>query len=297
MNTTTLLLMGALLTAAAPAWAQHDHHAMTMPPPQSTPAAMDHAGMDHAAMGQAMPPADSSLPRTPIPAVTDADRAAAVPPPNDHPVHDNGIFSYVLIDRLEGWSADPGTGVAWEMQSWIGTDLDRLWIRSEGERVDGRLHGADLELLYGHSVGPWWDVVAGVRHDAIPGMPQDFAAIGVQGLSPYKFEIAATGYVGTGGQTAARLEAEYETLLTNRLILQPRLEANLYGRDDARRGIGSGLGTAELGLRLRYEITRRFAPYIGVARERAFGNTAQLRRTAGEDATETWWVAGLRIWF
>lgn len=329
MNTTTLLLTGALLLVAAPARAQHDHHAMTMPPTQAKPveekpatqtppaeteradqarpaepaavpmdhAAMEHMDMDHAAMGHAMPPTDASQPRTPIPAVTDADRAAAVPPPSDHPVHDNGIFSYVLVDRLEGWSADPGTGIGWEVQSWIGTDLNRLWIRSEGERVDGRLHDADLELLYGHSVGPWWDVVAGVRHDAIPGAPRDFAAIGVQGLSPYKFEVAATGYVGTGGQTAARLEVEYETLLTNRLILQPRLEANLYGQDDARRGTGSGLSTAEFGLRLRYEFTRRFAPYIGVAREHAFGNTAQLRRDAGEDATETRWVAGVRAWF
>lgn len=269
MNAKTWLFI-VLLLALPRAWAQHDHHAA---------------------------PAPDTLPRTPIPALTEADRAAAVPPPHDHPVHDDGIFSYLLVDRLEGWSADPGSAFAWEAQGWIGTDLDRLWVRTEGERVDGRLHGADLELLYGRSVGPWWDVVAGIRHDAIPGAPQDFVAVGVQGLAPWKFEVAATGYVGTGGQTAARLEVEYEVLLTNRLVLQPRVEADLYGKDDARRGIGAGLGTAEWGLRLRYEFTRRFAPYVGIARERAFGETAGLRRSAGEDVVETRWVAGVRAWF
>lgn len=248
-------------------------------------------------MGHGMPTHPEPAPHTPVPVVTDADRAAAVAPEQGHLVHDNGIFSYLLVDRLEAWSSDPGTGIGWEAQGWVGTDLDRLWVRSEGERVDGHLHGADLELLYGRSVGPWWDVVAGVRHEAIPGAPQDFAAIGLMGLAPYKFEVSATAYVGTGGQTAARLEVEYETLLTNRLVLQPRIEAVAYGKDDARRGIGSGLGTVEAGLRLRYEITRRFAPYVGVVHERAFGGTADLRRAEGERVEDTRIVAGLRFWF
>jgi copper resistance protein B len=248
--------------------------------------------MEHAAMGPAAP----AQPRTPIPALTDADRAAAVPPPDDHPVHDNTLQSYVLIDRLEAWSADPGTSLAWEGQAWIGTDLNRLWLRSEGEQVDGRLQSADLEVLHGHSFSPWWDVVAGVRHDFKPGAAQDFAAIGVMGLAPYKFELAATAYLGQGGQTAARLEAEYETLLSNRLILQERVEANLYGKDDPRRGIGSGLSTLEAGLRLRYEFTRRFAPYIGIVHERAFGGTADLRRAEHESAEDTRILAGLRLW-
>ncbi|MEO5962560.1 MAG: copper resistance protein B, partial [Thermomonas sp.] len=181
--------------------------------------------------------------------------------------------------------------------AWIGTDLNRVWLRSEGEQVDGKLDGADLEVLYGRSIAPWWDVVAGIRHDFKPGASQDFAALGVVGLAPYKFEVQATAYIGQGGQTAARFEAEYETLLTNRWILQPLVEVNLYGKDDARRGIGSGLSTVEAGLRLRYEFTRRFAPYIGVVRERAFGSTADFRRLNGEDINDTRVVAGLRIWF
>jgi copper resistance protein B len=272
---------------------------MEMPAADAQAQPMDHSTMDmpmdHSVMpGMSMAPTE---PITTIPALTDADRAAAMPPSGGHAAHDNTIQNYTLIDRLETWNADHGTGVEWEGQSWIGTDLNRLWLRSEGERIDGRTESANLEVLYGRSVATWWDVVAGVRHDFKPGGSQDFAAIGVMGLAPYKFEVEATAYLGQSGQTAARFEVEYETLLTNRLILQPLVEVNLYGKDDPRRGIGSGLSTVEAGLRLRYEITRQFAPYIGVVRERAFGSTADLRRADNEDIDDTRFVAGLRIWF
>lgn len=291
--------------ATAPA-APMDHAAMGHEMPMEEPAAVDHsdmghdttqpAPMDHAAMGHAMP-RTADQPVTPIPVLTDEDRAAAAPPPTGHPAHDNTVQRYVLFNRLEGFDTDDGGGMAWEGQAWVGTDLDKLWLRSEGERVGGHTEGADLEVLYGRSVARWWDVVAGVRHDFKPGASQDFVAIGVQGLAPYKFEVAATAYLGQGGQTAARLEIEYETLLTNRLILQPLLEANFHGKDDERRGIGSGLGTVEAGLRVRYEVTRQFAPYVGVVREHAFGRTADFRRAAGEDVNDTRVVAGIRIWF
>ena len=272
-----------------------DHSTMPMPAGEASMQGMDHSmmpGMDQA--GMSMAPTE---PREPIPVLTPADRAAAIPPSGGHAVHDNSIQTFVLLDRLEAWKADPGTGFAWEGQSWIGTDLNRVWLRSEGEQVDGKLDGADLEVFYGRSVARWWDVVAGIRHDFKPGASQDFAAIGVVGLAPYKFEVQATAYIGQGGQTAARFEAEYETLLTNRLILQPLVEVNLYGKDDALRGIGSGLSTVEAGLRLRYQFTRRFAPYIGVVRERAFGGTADFRRLDGESIHDTRVVVGLRFWF
>ena len=256
---------------------------------------MDHGTMDHSTMDHGASP--TSLPRTPIPPVTDADRAAAAPPGGHHAMTDNAIHSYVLLNRLETWNADSGTGQAWEGQGWIGTDLNRVWLRSEGEREDGRTESADLEALYGRSVSTWWDVVGGIRHDFKPGGSQTFAAIGVQGLAPQKFEVEATAYLGEGGQTAARFEAEYELLLTNRLILQPLVEIEAYGRNDPARGIGSGLSTAEAGLRLRYEFTRRFAPYIGVVHERVFGRTADLRRDEGEDINDTRFVTGIRIWF
>ncbi|WP_442246973.1 copper resistance protein B [Stenotrophomonas riyadhensis] len=272
------------------------HSSMGHITPMPMPETESMQGMDHASMGHGMAPA-SIVPRTPIPVVTEADRAAAVPPPTDHPVHDNTIQHYVLLNRLETWDADPGTGLSWEAQSWVGTDLNRLWVRSEGERSDGRTESADLELLYGRSISTWWDVVAGVRQDFKPGGSQSFAAIGVQGLAPMKFEVAATAYIGEAGQTAARLEAEYELLLTNRLILQPLVEANFFGKNDPRRGTGAGLSTAEIGLRLRYEFTRKFAPYIGVVYQRAFGNTADLRREELERVDDTQLVFGLRTWF
>lgn len=270
------------------------HDIGTMPKDDSSMPGMDHAGMQHE-----MPPtpAATTQPRTPIPSVTDADRAAAIAPSHVHDMFDNAIQSYVLINRLEVSDADPGTAFAWEGQGWIGTDLNRLWLRSEGERSDGHTEAADLELLYGRSISTWWDLVAGVRQDFKPGDSQTFAAIGVQGLAPQKFEIEATGYVGERGQTSARFEAEYELLLTNRLILQPLVEVNLFGKNDSARGIGSGLSTAEAGLRLRYEFTRKFAPYIGVVYERAFGNTADLRREELEDVDDTRAVIGLRTWF
>ena len=281
-----------------------DHAAMGHEMPAREQSAVDHGAMghdagppmDHAAIGHPMPrPADQ--PSTPIPVLTDEDRAAAVPPPGDHPVHDDSLQHYVLFNRLEGFDTDDGSGMEWEGQGWIGKDRDKLWVRSEGERTGGHTESADLEVLYGRAIARWWDVVAGVRHDFKPGASRDFVAIGVQGLAPYKFEVEATAYIGQSGQAGARLEVEYETLLSNRLILQPLVEVNAYAGNDARRGIGAGLGTAEAGLRLRYEITRQFAPYIGIVHERAFGRTADMRRADGDDANDTRIVAGFRIWF
>ena len=244
-----------------------------------------------------MPGMPVTQPREPIPIVTDSDRAGAVPPVGGHTVHDNSIQNYVLFDRLEGWNADKGAGQEWEAKAWIGTDLNRVWLRSEGQRLDNKTQDADLEVLYGHSVAAWWDVVAGVRHDFKSGRSQDFAAIGVMGMTPYKYDVEATAYIGQGGQTSARLQTTYETLITGRLILQSLVEVNLFGQNDARRGIGSGLSTLETGYRLRYEFTRRFAPYIGIVQERAFGKTAGYRRAEDNPTKDTRLVAGIRIWF
>lgn len=240
---------------------------------------------------------EAAGPVTPIPPLTDADRAAAVAPSSPHPGLENAIQGMLLLNRLELWDAEGELRQAWEADGWIGTDLDRLWLRSDGERQGGATEAADLELLYGHSFSTRWDVVAGLRHDFRSQDSRSFVALGIQGLAPQWFEISATAYLGEGGRSAARLEVEYELLFSGRLILQPLLEADLYGKSDPMRGIGSGLSTAELGLRLRYEFTRRFAPYIGVGHERAFGRTATLRRAAGEAVHDTRVVLGLRTWF
>jgi len=152
-------------------------------------------------------------------------------------------------------------------------------------------------LLWDRVVSRWWSVQTGVAHDFGDGPSRTWATVGVQGLAPYWFEIEALLYVGEEGRTAAKFSGEYEMFLTQRLVLQPKLELNLYGKDDAANGIGSGLSDAELGLRLRYEIKREFASYAGVLWTRSFSETARLVRDRGADSNELQWVAGLRMWF
>ncbi|MBV7497877.1 copper resistance protein B [Pseudomonas sp. PDM24] len=265
---------------------------------------MDHSqmpGMDHSQMqsmdnGQ-MQPAAPTQSRTPIPALTDADRAAVYVSPAGHAVHDSALNYYLLADKLEWQDADDGSALAWDLSGWVGGDIDRLWLRSEGERVNGKTEDAEVQALWGHAISPWWDVVTGVRQDFKPGAPQTWAALGVQGMALYNFEAEATAFIGEGGQTAARLEGDYDILLTNRLILQPTAELNVYGKNDPQRGIGSGLSNTEAGLRLRYEIRREFAPYIGVTWNRTYGKTADYAKDEGEDRSEARLVVGVRLWF
>lgn len=258
---------------------------------------MDHSTMDHSQMNHGSAEAPRTTSRTPIPVLTDADRQAAFPPLPGHQMHDSAINSFFLLDQLEYQDADEGSTLAWDASGWVGGDINRVWFRSEGERTKGVTEDAELQLLYGRSIGPWWDVVAGVRQDFKPESPQTWAAFGVQGMALYAFEAEATAFVGENGQTAARLEGDYDILLTNRLILQPTAEVNFYGKNDPERGVGSGLANTELGLRLRYEIVRQFAPYIGVSWSRSYGNTADLVRDEGEDVDEARFVAGIRMWF
>jgi copper resistance protein B len=186
--------------------------------------------------------------------------------------------------------------LAWDGRAWYGNDYDKLMLKSEGQRLDGEYEG-DAELLWDRVVSRWWSLQVGVAHDFGEGPSRTWAAVGVQGLAPYWFEVEATLYVGEEGRTAANFSSEYEMFLTQRLVLQPKLELNLYGKDDVRNGIGSGLSDAELGLRLRYEIRREFAPYMGVLWSRLFGGTADLNRDRGGDDSEVQFVAGVRAWF
>jgi len=211
---------------------------------------------------------------------------------------DEHLFASVLVDRLEWTKGRDSNAASYEAQAWFGNSYDKLVIKAEGEAEEGKVHEARTELLWGHSIATFWDTQVGIRNDAGYGRPaRNWLAFGVQGLAPYWFEVDATGYVGTEGRTALRLSAEYELLITQRLILQPRIEANFYGKNDPEIGIGSGLANGAVGVRLRYEINRQFAPYIGVERYQTFGNTADMIRTAGGRRGETRFVAGVRIWF
>ena len=286
-------VVALLAGSGVPAFAQHHDHAQHAPPASEPAEEQDehaqHGAHDHDAM---------SVSHGPVPAITAEDLKAAFPDIDHHAMeHAPAFNSKVTFNRLEVWDADEGTGQAWEGSAWFGTDTDRLWLRIEGERVGGHTESVDLEVLYGRSVSPWWDVVAGVKHDFKPGEARTWAAVGVQGMAPYRFEVSATVYVGEGGQVAANVEAEYTLRITNKLILQPLVEVDLAARDDIEYGIASGFTGIETGLRLRYEVTRRFAPYVGVVHERALGDTADLKRSAGESVRDTRAVAGIRIWF
>ncbi|WP_338039790.1 copper resistance protein B [Luteibacter yeojuensis] len=203
----------------------------------------------------------------------------------------------LLLDRLESFAGQGGHGQSWEAEGWYGNDTDKLWLRSEGEREGGRPRDGDVEAFWSHAVAPFWDAQLGVRRDVGEGPKRTWAALGLQGLAPYWFEVEATAYAGSGGRTAARVRVEYELLLTQRLILQPELEVNAYGKDDLRRGIRSGVSSLEGGLRLRYEIRRSIAPYVGIAWDHLVAGTAGLARGNGRRVTDRRWVAGIRLWF
>lgn len=269
----------------------HAAHRVT-PAARARPASVDPNA--HYAIPAWSPAEATTQPRTPIPAVTDADRAAAFPPVAGHAAHDRTHHGFLRVDRLE---ADDADGYATEVTGWYGGDIHRAWLRADAHGDGGGLEAARVELLYGRLVTPWWDVVGGVRADVGEGPSRTWAAVGLQGMAPYKFEVRATAYVGSGGRTAMRVEAEYDTLLTNRWILQWRTEAEAFGRDDPALHRGSGLATVEAGARLRYEITRGFAPYVGLEVDRAFGGTADYRHEDGEAVRDTRIVAGLRLSF
>ncbi len=220
------------------------------------------------------------------------------PGPRELRFADEHNFGALLVDRLEWTHANGGNNAtAYDIQGWFGRDYDRLVVKAEGDVAKGKLEEARTELLWGHAIATFWDTQLGVRYDSGAGPDRGWLALGVQGLAPYWFEVDAAAYVGDEGRTALRLGAEYELLLTQNLILQPRIELNAYGKSDEARGIGSGLSEAQAGVRLRYEFTRQFAPYIGIERASKFGQTADLARADGEKAGETRWVAGVRFWF
>jgi copper resistance protein B len=233
-----------------------------------------------------------------IPPITDEDRAAAFPELNgQHAVHDDGVHYYVLFDQLELQTGDGVTAGSWDNQGWIGKDVNRLWFRTEGAAADGDLAEAQAHALFGRAIHRWWDLVAGVRQDFKPGPGRTWAAVGIQGLAPYWFEVQATAYIGEAGRTHFRVETEYELLLSNRLILQPLVELEIYGKSDPERGIGAGLSSGEAGLRLRYELRREVAPYVGVTWHRKFFGTGDFAEAEGEGRGAARLALGMRVWF
>lgn len=318
----------ALLATAAQAQTPDPHAGHRMPAPAAVdphaghvmpaaPAAPDpHAGHRMPAAPAADPHAGHAMSAPMTGAQLPVGDAPAPPAATDHladKVFDTGRMaqarevlrlehggmrlSRTMIDRLE-WRPAAGRDVyAWDAEFRYGGDLHRAVIRTEGEGRRGDLEEAEVQALYSRAIGPYFDLQAGVRQDLQPRPRRTYATVGFEGLAPYWFDVEGALFLSDTGDLSARLEGTYDLRLTQRLILQPQAEIELAAQDTPSQDIGSGLSRAEAGLRLRYEIVREFAPYVGVSVERRFGRTADYARAAGEDVSDTRLVVGLRAWF
>lgn len=289
---------GASPAAAQPpaASAPDPHAGHVMPAPDGQPPDASH---EHHHEPQGEPTASSEQPPASVRPLSDEDRAAAFPVihgDHQHTVHGQSINTMVLFEQLE-WRNAKNDTLAWDSKGWIGRDLDKFWVRSEGDAEDGGVQEAQLHALYGRAIARWWELVAGVRQDWRPGAPQTWVAFGIQGIAPQFFDVELSGYVGGGGRTHVRLETSYDLLLTQRLVLQPLLEFEIAGKADPRREVGQGLTVGEISMRLRYEVKREFAPYVGLLWRRTFFGTADLARRGGREIGGGAVTVGGRFWF
>lgn len=215
------------------------------------------------------------------------------------PVHDNMLFYTFRGDRFEYRSFDDSESILWDVRGWIGRDYNKLFLESEGEYSidEDTLESLETRILYGHAISSFWDFRAGLRYDFEPKPERAFAVIGLLGLAPQWFEVDANMYLSEEGDLSFRLETEYDFKLTQRLILQPRFELGLAAQDVEEYGTYAGFTGVEFDLRLRYEISRKFAPYIGVSWQSALGETANRIENSGGDPDTTAFVAGVRFWF
>ena len=252
-------------------------------------------------------------------ATTDAEVAnqPAPPPPSDHAADalfdpaalaqsrkamvqemGGGAYHMVLFNLAEVQVRNGADSYRWDAEAWFGGDLNRFVVKSEGRgEFGGETGEAEVQALYSRAIGPYFNLQGGVRYDLRPSPSRGYATIGIEGLAPYMFEVGAALFVSDRGDVLARAEGSYDQRITQRLILQPRVELNFAAQDDRDTGIGAGLSDAELGLRLRYEITREVAPYIGVSYDAKLGKSAQFARAAGEQVSSVSLVIGLRTWF
>ncbi|WP_255875741.1 copper resistance protein B [Microbulbifer elongatus] len=230
--------------------------------------------------------------RSPSPAMSNLEHAPNQP---DHVMDHEVLLTKVTIDQLEAREHD---GSALEGSLWFGGDFNKLWLKTEVEREDGTTEKSELQALYSRAIAPYWDLQLGVRHDfELETDSRNWGVVALNGLAPYFFEVDTSLFIGEDGESAFRVEAEYELLFTQQWILSPEIEVNIFGQNSPEHHTGSGLSDIEAGLRLRYEFTPQFAPYIGVNYEKKFGNSADFARQDGESASETLWVIGLHAWF
>ncbi|WP_292070496.1 copper resistance protein B [Brevundimonas sp. UBA7534] len=315
-------------TQPAPAMpAGHDMSTMQAgQQPAPTVPADPHAGHDMSTMGQTPAGHDMSGMAMPPDVPTSADnpgRPPETPPPpgaTSGPAHaadllfdpaemaaareqlrvENGDVrtTAVVMDQLEATFADGEDAYAWDAQGWTGGDINRFWWKSEGEGAfDGEVEEAEIQALYSRAFRPFFDFQTGVRQTWRPEGDRTDLVVGVQGLAPYWFEVDAAAFLSNKGELTARAEAEYDQRITNRWIVQPRAEVVLSAEDIPELRIGSGLSSLQVGVRLRYEFHKEFAPYIGVEWTRSFGDTADFLEADGRSSEDTRLVVGIRAWF
>jgi copper resistance protein B len=267
---------------------------------------MDHAmhGMavgEHGAGGTALPPGNAPAPAAPADHFADRSFPSAEMArvrADLRKEHGGGRFDQIMFNLAEIQVRKGGDGFRWDGEAWFGGDIDRLVIKSEGEgAMRGGVDSAEVQALVSHAIDPYWNLQAGVRYDFKPDPSRTYATIGIEGLAPYWFEVEGALFLSDKGDVLARVEGYYDQRITQRLILQPRVELNFAAQDVPENRIGSGLSNAELGLRLRYEIRREFAPYVGISHDRKVGDTARYARADGEGAGSTSVVFGIRAWF
>lgn len=209
--------------------------------------------------------------------------------------HDDAVFLYLQAERLEYRESAGET--LWDLQGWYGGDLHKLWFKSEGHADGSDVDDAELQVLYSRAWTAFFDLQLGVRVSDLDGRNIVSAVAGVQGVAPYRVEIDAALFVTDDGDVSIRSEFERDIFLSERVILQPRVELGIALQDSSELGVGSGVTGLAAGVRLRYEVTRKFAPYIGVDYDKRFGDTADFVRANGGDADESTVVAGIRFWF
>ncbi|MGN5375695.1 copper resistance protein B [Sphingomonas hankookensis] len=274
----------------------------------------EHAAMGHC-VAQATPAADTApeigggtarpAGSAPAPVAPDADYADrvwgrdAMAPARDllHREHGGMAFSQIMFNLAEVQFRRGGDGYRWDGEFWHGGDVNRLTVKSEGEGTFRDSAGGEVQALYSRAIGPYFNVQAGVRQDVAPGPNRTYATVGFEGLAPYWFDVEGALFLSDRGDVLGRVEGYYDQRITQRLILQPRVELALSAQDVRSSRLGSGVTDAEGGLRLRYEIAREFAPYVGVSWERTFGDTARYARTDGDGTGGFSFVAGVRTWF
>jgi copper resistance protein B len=261
------------------------------------------AGMEKAtaASGTDLPPGDATAPAPPSDWYADRIYPSAEMEHSRHEMmKENGAqtIAFISFNLAEYQARKGGDGFRWAGEAWYGGDINRLTIKSEGEGVFGEgIEDAEVQALYSRAIGPYFNAQAGIRQDLGPGPDRTYATIGFEGLAPYWFEVEGALFLSNKGDLLGRLEGYYDQRITQKLILQPMAELNFSAQDVPESGTGSGLSDVELGLRLRYEIVREFAPYVGVEWARKVGDTARFARAAGEDASGVSFVMGIRAWF